>query len=456
MIYAAINPGVVELPLADAYNASIKTQINGEFELQFSVPLKSAYADSLERDVLIRSDDPIYSGLSFRIYEIHNGLTVKTISAHLKAYDLRFSVVKPFLAVSIQDAVAKLNAGITNPLGYTFTTSIVDNRAFKFAKPMSAWALIGEMAKVYGFEVDYTEHTVNLLQELPAPALDFEIRYRENMSGYDVEFDDAQVYTSVLPYWQHSGGTITYGHVIDAPNIGWAPYKRIVTADFTKAFERQPTVANLDAAAAAYIQETGIGVPGAASVKVSNVIQKNTLMEQARLGAYVKIIGPDGGQYTKRIVSADYDPITKRFRSFDLGEPRKTIEGVVQQNTENVEELDNNKYSAAPVLLASSTSTTMVEINMEKGYVNENFHTFFITLRNRIYNLSTVMFARADIPTTAEGDYYNDDDFERDAMKAYHPMVPRIYGCLKVNLDTWKCKMQVTETNHEVRLYGLR
>lgn len=454
MLYLEQKTNVV-FPIPDAYNVSIKTQINGQFDLFFTVPLKSTFADELQRDVIVWSDDPVYNDIRFRIYEIRNGLTTKTVSCHLKTYDLRFSVVKPFTATSLQDAVTKINANMTNGMGYTFSTSVVDNRAFTFAKPMSAWALIGEMQKIYDFEVDLWKNPVTFYSVLPSPTLAFTIKYGDNLVGYDVQFDDSKVYTSVLPYWQKSGSSIVYGSVIDAPSISWSPYKRILPVDFTQAFEKQPTAAQLNAAAASYISANKIGEPGPASVKANNTIAQDTLMEQARLGCGVAIYGPDNNYYFQRIVATDYDPIAKRFRSFDLGETRKTLEGIVRENSVSVDELDNNRFSAAPVILARSTSTSPTEISMTEGYITENFHSFILTVRNSIRVIATTTIQRAEIPDTTTSQYSdnNANNFKNYGSVAYFD--GNAAAWVKINLATWKCKLMTT-SNYEAVLYGMR
>ena len=454
MIYVSISTNV-ELPVRDAYNAKVKQELNGKFDLEFSVPRNSPNSEFLGNDVFVRTDDPIYTNYKFRIYQVREGLTSFSISAHLEFYDLRWSVVKPFTATSLIDACSKINANISNNIGnYTFQTNVVDYRAFTFSKPMSAWALIGEIQKIYGVEVYfYLGIRVEFYNSIPAPALDFAIRYGENMVGYDVQSDNSSVYTSVLPYWQKSGSSIVYGSVQDAADISWTPYRRVLAVDFSKAFESQPSAAQLNAAAAAYITTAGIGIPKSLSIKAGNVISKNTIFENVRLGSDVMIQGPDGTSASRRVVAVEYDPLLYRWTGIDLGERRATIEGIVSSNTASVDELDNNRFSAAPVILAQSSSTSVTEVNMTSGYITENFHTFIFICRNSIRNLASTVIARAEVPNTATSQYNNDSGFDNYATLAHFDS--SAYAGIKIDLANWRCKIRVT-SGYEGLLYGLR
>lgn len=456
MIYVEIDPSTgVALPLPDAYNASIKTELNGQFDLTFTVPLNSTYADRLAVDLMVSSDDPVYSRFRFRIYDVRNGMATRTVSCHMRVYDLRFSVVKPFTATSLMDAVNKINANITNSFYFEFFTDISDSRAFTFAKPTSAWALIGELQKIYGFDVWYSDTRVSFQNRNPGANLDFEIRFGENLQGYDVEFDDSKYYNAVLPYWQKSGSTLTYGSITRSASAAADGYDRILLADFTKNFERQPTAAQLNAAAQNYITSAGIGIRIPASVKTTPAILKNTIMDRVELGSMVKIYGPDGGFYEQRVVAMNYDPIAERFRSIDLGTPRETIESVIQSNTASVEELDNNRFSAAPVILARSTSTSPSEISMTEGYVTENFHSFILSVRNSIRVLVTTTIQRSEIADTTTSEYSNNDAtrFKDYGITAF--LDGNCAAWCKINLAAWKCKLMTT-SSYEAVLYGLR
>jgi hypothetical protein len=160
----------------------------------------------------------------------------------------------------------------------------------------------------------------------------------------DLEQDAAcdACYTGVVGYWQKDE-TVVHSPVVSA--IGTYGYVRIMTVDFSDKFESTPTIDQLSAAAAAYIEANQIGVPKV-SWKVSFVPLETTeeykdiaVLEQVNLGDTVGVqfekLGVDA---SARVNSIEWNVLMGRYISVNLGSVRNNIADTIAGQTLAIEQ----------------------------------------------------------------------------------------------------------------------
>ena len=449
------------LIMANAYNAEMVEELNGKLEMSFRLPKDDEMLSFVGIDSIVFvqyevDDHKLNDRGVFHVYDIEKAMTYVVIRARSYIYALRYAIVEPFQATSFSDAITKLQANMTvTPftLPWTFTNvDVTDGRAFEFHSPTNAWALIGDIIKLYGVDAKFVSREVKFYTMAGDDILE-RIEYGVNLTDFDLKTNASEIYTSVLPYWQDRGKTTFYGQVQDCSNVSTFRYKRTLAVDFTKEFEQQPTTAQLNTAAANYITQNKIGVR-VYNLKAGFAAESGSILDQLNLGDRVTVHNNDY-DYLEilRVTAITWDILTGHAKNVQLGKIGDSVARIMANQSTGIEELDNNRFSAAPVILGSTTSTAVTEMDMTPGYVSDNFHTFVLVIRNAIRVLASTTIVRAEVPDTTTSQYNDDTNFD---IYSNGTAFAGVSGFAKFDLPNWRVKMRVTNGSYEALVYGLR
>lgn len=441
--------------IQDTLTEEVTEELNGQFELYVEMPTGSA--DFLEMDQLLE----VTRGRVFRIYDIRKRIGRVIINARHIVYDYMGVVVKPFQATSASDTCVKIWNNTVPMIGAGMIyTDITSSAAFEFGEPKTLWSLMRDVAALYGGEWEYTEDYQGytffpmavLLAHRGFQEARYLITYSVDITDFELTDDYSEQFSAILPFYQANGKNIVYGTVIDlttAPGI----YKSVKALNFKDYFDHEPTVAELNTTAAAYVAahpETG----EKHSVNVRFVTEADNDLQKLNLGDAVLVENKVYGYTAElRVVKTVRNLITGLYKSIELGEMKTELTDTIATSDAQIAELDNNKLSAAPVLLASSSSTAVTELDMTPGFVNENFHTFYLVCRNILRQVIAVPLPRVAIPTTTDSRYSDDTNFRDYAHLAQ--LDNSAYALFKIDLLNWKCKIQVG-SGYIGEIYGLR
>lgn len=365
ILYETITEGTVPSDnglgiLNDAISAVVTEERNGPYELQVQYPAQGIHASEiLERRFLkVKpnfTDDPQI----FRIYKIGKVLGSSfTIYARHISYDLSGKEITSGTASNIVDAFALLHGKATN---YTFYTDKTTQANFKITEPSSVRSWLGgkegSILDVFGTaEYHYDNYTVNCLSSRGTNR-NVEIRYGKNLLSLSQDRDSSNIITAVIAYWKNSetdevviGNSISTGVTLDVPNVK--------TLDCSSDFEEEPTVAQLDAKATAYIGGNNVSTP--ANSITLNFLQIGTLKDRVDLCDTVKIIYEDFGiEATAKCVKTTWDVIKEKYTSITLGEPKTNIaDTIIAQAKETA-----SKPSTTAMAQAIDSATSLITGN---------------------------------------------------------------------------------------------
>ena len=116
--------------LSDAIKCTVEEERNGTFELEMTYPITGIhYSDiAVNRIILAKTEDG-GNNQAFIIYKISKPINgIVTINAEHISYLLNGYVVMPFNAVSLADAMGKINTYAVLPTGFTFSTDIINSK----------------------------------------------------------------------------------------------------------------------------------------------------------------------------------------------------------------------------------------------------------------------------------------------------------------------------------------
>lgn len=325
--------------LSDAISCKVTQELNGQYELELHYPVAGIhYSEIALRSILRATVGPDGGMQPFRVYRIVPGMSgTAAIYARHIAYDLGGYVVSPFTAADAPAAVAGIKShALPTNMPFTLTTDKTTVAAMSVAVPTSAWGLLGgqqgSLLDVYGGEYEFDGWTVRLLTRRGADR-GVSVRYGKNLTDLTQDANCASCYTGVVPYWRGGDVTVTAAPVYAEGDYG---YVRLMPLDLSSSFEQQPTQAQLQAEAAAYIKRNQIGVPAVSwDVKLALLSQASgyedvAFLEQIYLGdtvgVYFQRLGVDAAARVNRIV---WDCLLDRYDSVALGSVKANIAATI-------------------------------------------------------------------------------------------------------------------------------
>ena len=315
--------------LSESTSCEVVEEANGAYQLTLEIPITARhYPDIARRCQILARPNPTDRPQPFRIYRVTRPLrgAVTVFARHL-SYDLTGIVIGPLAANTAVQAVAAINAGAINTNPFTLSTNLNASGEFKASVPTSARALLGPVDKdgtllrVYGGDLYFDRYSVQLLQHRGADR-GFEIAYGVNMTQLRADEDSGEVYAGILPYWT-DGETLVQGAVqAVSPSTGLTAIQPV---DLSEEFSAQPSVADLNAHGAAYLERNKPYLPndsyqvsfvppgsrGLHSLEQLNLFDEVTVRYE-QLGVTVK----------KTVVKTTWDVLRDRYRSVEIGERR--------------------------------------------------------------------------------------------------------------------------------------
>lgn len=335
----------------DPIRCVVTEERNGEYELECEVPVDSAHFSSIDNDmilVVIPSDGGTRQ--AFRIYRITEPLNgIVTINARHISYDLSYNTAMPYSASSVTEAFVKLKAAAVETCPFTFWTDKSTSATQNVTVPRSMRACLGGQAgsilDVYGGEYQWDNYTVKLYNQRGSDTA-VTLRYGKNITDITQEQNLENVITGIVPYWANETTTKTLPQKsVDSQYAFEYPFKRTIPVDFSSEWEEEPTDVQLLAKANAYITANRVGLPKI-SIKVSFVALWQTEeykdiapLERVKLCDTVGVIFEKYNINTRaEVVRTEWDCLTERYLSIDLGEPRSNMASTLVKMNEDTQQ----------------------------------------------------------------------------------------------------------------------
>lgn len=319
--------------LPDAISPHVVEERNGEFTLEMQYPVDGTNYDLIGmRSIIKAMPRPKGKPQPFRVYRMTKPINgIVTIYARHIRYDLEGVPVYPFTSSSLYTALSaiKSNMMVENP--FYFYTDKTSNVGMTLKAPATATALMGGMEgsllDIYGGEYDYDNFNI-YLKASRGQSTNVVIRYGVNLIDLEQEENCANVFTGVVAFWKASQtDQVVMGTV---QSVGTFDFTRIKLLDRSANYEAAPTQAQLNNDAVAYANEAKIGVPKVSiSLKFTDLQQ----IEEFAIDDYtLKLCDLVTVEFEKlgvsakaKIIRTDFDVITERYISLDIGDSRTNI-----------------------------------------------------------------------------------------------------------------------------------
>ena len=334
--------------LADCTSFKVTQERNGIFECEFTYPITGPLYDQIqERRIVYATHDDSGDPQPFDIYARSapiDGLV--TFYAHHISYRLSNSVVMPFTATGVADAMTKIQANIVTDRDDDFTFWTDKTTVGDYAKTVPSIVRTtlggeeGSLLDVYGRgDYEFDKFAVRLYQNKGRDT-DVEIRYGKNLTSINHKVDNGESYNAIVPYWlnEETGAIRTLPEGYLSYDDGTA-YIVAIPFSMNEYFEAMPTVAAMRQKAQQLLDSSEAWVPSEGfEVNFVQLWQTEEYKDYAPLQRVnlcdtVRVYYPELGvdAVRERVVKTVYNTLLDRYDEITLNELPTTLTGMTQQ-----------------------------------------------------------------------------------------------------------------------------
>ena len=341
ILYASITPGTVPtdfgLGVLSPISCTVEESRNGIYELEMVYPANGIHASEIATRRLLKvkpnyTDEPQL----FRIYKVGKTLAGQfTVRACHISYDMNGLTIASGEANNPVSACQLLQSAAP---GYTFSTDKTGTADFKITEPSSVRSWLagktGSLLDVYGTgEYYFDNFNVYLKLHRGVTTPRTTIRYGKNLMQLSQELSSENLATSVQAYWKSSEGEVVVGNEISTGLTLDAPRKMVL--DCSQDFQELPTVADLDAAASAYISGHELTVP--TNNITLDFAQTGLIKDRVDLCDVVNIYYEAYGiTASAKCIRTKWDCIEERYIETEFGDAKSSLSDILAGNTEAI------------------------------------------------------------------------------------------------------------------------
>ena len=322
--------------LNDCISCIVTEERNGIYECDFEYPVDGANFDLIQIGRIIGvTHDDTGDIQPFEIVGYEKSLdgTVTFHAVHI-SYRLSGQVVWASSITSLASALQLVgNVGGT-PFTYSTDKTSTGYMAAADGLPKSVRELLGgiegSILDTYGGEYEWDGWNVTL-HSARGQYRDFSIRYGVNMLGYEEEYDCQEWFSRCIPYWTDGenkviGSRVTSGMTLPTGRTNVMPL------DLSDKFESQPTKAQVESAAASYINANEPYLPTQSItvefVRLQDMPEYSQFagLLQCKLCDTISVVFPgysSSGRF--KVVKTEWNVLENRYESMELGNLSMTL-----------------------------------------------------------------------------------------------------------------------------------
>ena len=332
--------------VSEATKCEVYESTKGDFELTMDVPPTAKYFGLLNVGTLVVADaNETLKRQAFEIYQITKPLKglVHVYAYHI-SYRLRYSVLRPFTVSGAANVFARLNTiNTTNYIegnAFTFATDITSNATVTVKEYASVRDVLGGMEgsilDTFGGVYKWDNFQVSLLRNRGSDN-GVRILYGKNLKGFEADYDNADAFTGIYPYYVKSDGTLVAGTTIARSTYADRyAYRRTVAREYNTHFgSTVPTAAQLDAIAAQEVANQGLPdvnlkadvIPLHATIEYKSFAPLERMQLDDTVHVYVPTLDVD---VKAKVIAVRYNVLLDRVDSVEIGNFKTTLADAIR------------------------------------------------------------------------------------------------------------------------------
>ena len=453
--------------LKDCTSAEVIEEINGEFSITIEYPEKGYLYNEIEEDKIIVSDVGYGEPQAFRIKNIEETLTNKKIYATHIFYDLSDNQLEDVYPQNLNGntAINWILSKTQYEHKFTGFSDIETAKSARYVRKNGVQALIGNeensFVNRWGGEIVRDNYKISILRKRQSTSSIKTIRYKKNLKGITFNIDFTTVGTRLMPMGYDA--LLLPEKYIDSPlinNYSHPIIKKLEYADVkVKNTENEEGFETIEDAQEELRRltkqdiEAGIDKPSLSTidfVKLSDTEEYKNYknLEELYIGdsinVYVQKINIDIEQ---RIVKTTYNPLTKKFTKYELGNVKTNYATQSVKNESKLQEI------TLPNLLQIAKENATSQITSALGgYVYKTQGELFImdtdnpNTAQKVWrwNLNGLGYSKTGINGTYELAMTQDGNIVADFIRTGTMSVSRIEGLTNL-LDGYSSQIGINK-----------
>lgn len=454
--------------LKDCTSAEVIEEINGEFSITIEYPEKGYLYNEIEEDKIIVSDVGYGEPQAFRIKNIEETLTNKKIYATHIFYDLSDNQLDDVYPQNLNGntAINWILSKTQYEHKFTGFSDIETAKSARYVRKNGVQALIGNeensFVNRWGGEIVRDNYKISILRKRQSTSSIKTIRYKKNLKGITFNIDFTTVGTRLMPMGYDA--LLLPEKYIDSPlinNYSHPIIKKLEYADVkvknTEDEEGFETIEDAQEELRRLTKqdiEAGIDKPSLSTtidfVKLSDTEEYKNYknLEELYIGdsinVYVQKINIDIEQ---RIVKTTYNPLTKKFTKYELGNVKTNYATQSVKNESKLQEI------TLPNLLQIAKENATSQITSALGgYVYKTQGELFImdtdnpNTAQKVWrwNLNGLGYSKTGINGTYELAMTQDGNIVADFIRTGTMSVSRIEGLTNL-LDGYSSQIGINK-----------
>lgn len=375
--------------LTETLTCEVTEERNGTFECKLTYPSSGRLYSEILKDRIIKAKpNDTKAAQAFRIYKISlpiNG-TITVYAQHI-SYDLSGIGIMPFekRATTPQLAMDYVLQHATQAHNFSFQTDYSAAKDFSVDKTKSIRACLGgeegSVLSLWGGEYEWDNFEVKHHQER-GEHTDVVIEYGKNLTKFNHDSEDTEVYTSVLPFAfmenEEEGQTlITLPEVTLPVEDSQLLHTKTLFLDLTDSFEDGTLITEnmLRNKALSYIANHSL------AAAVPNItISFEPLWQQPEYAAVLERLSLCdtvtikhsvlGVKAKAKVIKTVYNTLAEKYTSVSLGSAKGSLLSSIEQSTtelEKVMEKANASANRVPMLINSAIRRATDLISGQSG-----------------------------------------------------------------------------------------
>lgn len=345
--------------LSDCISCKVTEERNGIYELDMEYPRTGIHHDDIQEGrIIYTTHDASRIPQPFVVYKLATAIGgITTVYAHHLSYLMNSTVVIPssypasftgrpdaIYTSLIQNSVVSQTPATAD--NFEFVTDITASKTLVMDKPEALRKLImgtqeTSILSLFGGELEYRDHTVYLWSRRGQDR-GITARYGRDLIDYSGDASAEETYTGVVPFWIGESSVVYLPERYLLADFAPAGDLRFIPLDLSSEFQSAPTQAQLRAAAQAYLAKVEypwlslsnskvVFEPISQNLEFGDVENLSTVLLCDTIG--VDPMG-NGVYFYEKVIRTEYDPLTERYTSIELGVPQDTLSDVITKRVE--------------------------------------------------------------------------------------------------------------------------
>ena len=348
-------------------NPVVSEEINGIYQLEFSIPIKDS--DYIEMENIVVAPTPTNDDQAFRISHIRKSNGMYHVTCYHIFYDLNHNLIEDINIVNLgaSAALEKIDKGCVNTHPFKIYTDISNKVASsRIVRYNPVRAMLGSddnsFINRWGGEIERNNFNITFRKRLGIDS-SVQIRYKKNLIGYEADIDYTQITTKIMP--KAADGVLLPERYITSPKVNQYHNTKIKVIEYsdikirdvgssdTEGMTKEEAYTEMRRRAWAEFSENHIDEPRA-NYKVSFVDLEKTKeykhikkLENINIGDTLKVIHPEEKvSITARMISYKYDPVSMKYIEVELGNISESFTSITSELRRINNKIDTDVMSA--------------------------------------------------------------------------------------------------------------